>query len=202
MALNAKHVYAPTPDQSEATGAVAVAPEGTDMPTTATETLSSTWDNGGYVDENGITITLNRSTTPIRDWSKGVVRNILTEFSGSISVNFLQVDQFSTERVFGANNVSVAAATATTGEQVTVSIGAELPPIEAWCFSMKDGEAKIRVCVPRGQIAEVGEMAYKPDAGHVIGGTLQCYNDESGKSIYVIYDDGEVISGGNEDTNI
>ena len=192
MALNAKHVYAPTPDQST-TGAVFVAAVGTTAPTDAATALGGSWTDGGYVDENGISITVNRSTTPIRDWSKAAVRNILSEFGGSIAVNFLQVDEFSAKRVFGSSNVSVTAATTTAGELIKVSIGAELPPVEAWCFNMKDGDARIRVYIPNGQITDVTEMAYKPDQGHVIGGTLQCYDDGTGHSIYVFYDDGQVV---------
>ena len=191
MALDAKHVYAPTPDQSSVTGAVFVADVGVTPPTDATTALpSSSWEDGGYVDENGLVLTVNRSTTPIRDWSKANVRNLLSEFSGSIAIGFLQVDGFSAERVFGADNVTVTAATTTNGEQIKVNIGSSLPPIEAWCFNMKDGDARIRVFVPRGQITSVNEMAYRPDQGHVIGGTLECYDDGTGHSIYVIYDDG------------
>ena len=194
MALNAKHVYAPAPDQAAATGAVAVAPLGTTAPTDATTTLPVAWVSGGYVDENGISISVNRSTTPIRDWSKGTVRNLLTEFDGSISVNFLQVDEWSAQRVFGSTNVTKTAATTVKGELIKVSIGNELPPMESWCFNMKDGVAKIRVYVPRAQITDVNAMDYKPDAGHVIGGKLQAYDDGTGHSIYVFYDDGTKLS--------
>ena len=194
MALNAKHVYAPTPDQSSVTGAVYVATEGVTAPVDATTTLGASWHDGGYVDENGIAITVNRSTTPIRDWSKAAVRNLLSEFGGSIAIGFLQVDEFSAQRVFGSSNVTKTAATTTKGELIKVSIGSQLPPIEAWCFNMKDGNARIRVFVPRGQITSVNEMAYKPDQGHVIGGTLECYDDGTGHSIYVFYDDGTVIT--------
>lgn len=195
MALNAKHVYAPAPDQTSTVGSVYVATVGVTAPTDATTTLpAGNWSDGGYVDENGIAITVNRSTTPVRDWSKSAVRNLLTEFGGSIAVSFLQVDEFSAKRVFGASNVTKTAATTTKGELIKVSIGNELPPVEAWCFNMKDGNARIRVFVPRGQITSVGEMAYKPDAGHVIGGTLECYDDGTGHSIYVFYDDGTTTS--------
>lgn len=195
MALNAKHVYAPAPDQSSTTGAVYVATVGVTAPTDATTVLpSASWDDGGYVDENGISITVNRSTTPIRDWSKGAVRTLLSDFSGSIAVGFLQVDEFSAKRVFGSSNVTKTAATSTKGELIKVSIGQELPPVEAWCFNMKDGDARIRVFVPRGQITTVNTMDYKPDAGHVIGGTLECYDDGTGHSIYVFYDDGTNLS--------
>lgn len=195
MALDAKKVFAPTPDQSATTGAIAVAPVGTTMPTTARAALASTWDDGGYVSEDGIAVTITRSTTPIRDWSKTTVRNLLSEFGSAIALGFLQVDEFAAKRVFGDGNVTVTPASTTAGEIIKIDIGAELPPIEAWCFSMKDGNARIRVLVPRGQITEVNQIDFKPDVGNVIGGVLACYDDGTGKSIYFIYDDGEVISG-------
>lgn len=195
MALNAKKVFAPAPDQSATTGAIAVAPEGTTMPTDARTALSTTWDDGGYVDENGLSVTITRSTSPIRDWSKSAVRNLLTEFTGVIALGFLQVDEFAAKRVFGEENVTIIAATRSKGEQISVAIGANLPPVEAWCFSMKDGDARIRVLVPRGQITDVNQIDFRPDAGNVIGGNIACYDDGTGNSIYFIYDDGEVISG-------
>ena len=79
MALNAKKVYAPAPNQSSTTGAVAVAPEGTSLPTDASSALSASWDDSGYVSEDGLSVTITRTTTPIRDWSKAAVRNLLTD---------------------------------------------------------------------------------------------------------------------------
>lgn len=194
MALDAKKVYAPTPDQSPTTGAVAVAETGVTAPTDARTQLGTDWSEGGYVDENGISIAVTRSTTPIRDWSKSVVRNLLTEYNGAISAAFLQVDQFAAERMFGADNVTVTVADRTHGAQMKVAIGSQLPPVEAYCFSMKDGDARVRVFVPRGQFTDVNQIDFKPDAGHVIGGTLATYDDGTGHSIYVMYDDGEIVS--------
>lgn len=195
MGLNAKKVYAPTPIQNATTGAVACAPLGTTMPTTARAALTSDWDSSGYVDENGLSVTITRSVTPIRDWSKANVRNLLTEYDGTIAVGFLQVDEFSAKRMFGEDNVTVTAASTTAGNQIAIAIGASLPPQEAWCFSMKDGDARVRVCVPVGQMTEVNQVDFKPDAGNVIGGTLATYDDGTGHSIYFIYDDGEIVSG-------
>lgn len=194
MALNPKKVFAPTPLQTKTTGAVAVAPEGTARPTDARSTLPAIWDDSGYVSEDGLSVTITRSTTPIKDWSKANVRNLLTDFGGTVAVAFLQVDKFAAERMFGEDNVTITSASASAGEIISISIGAELPPIEAWCFSMKDGDARIRVCVPRGQMTDVNQVDFKPDSGNVIGGTLTAYDDGTGSSIYFIYDDGEVIS--------
>ncbi len=189
MALDASKVYAPTPDQSATTGAVAVAPTGTTAPANATAALGSAWDDGGYVSEDGISVTISRTTTVLRDWSKSAVRTLLSEFAGTIGVSFLQVDQFAAERVFGEDNVTVASG------KMKVAIGADLPPVESWCFSMKDGDARIRVYVPRGQITEVNQVDFKPDAGNVIGGTLTTYDDGTGNQIYFMYDDGTTVSG-------
>mgnify|MGYP007133710496 CR=1 FL=1 len=60
---------------------------------------------------------------------------------------------------------------------------------------MKDGNARVRVVVPNGQMTEVNQIDFKPDAGNIIGGTLATYDDGTGHSIYFIYDDGVVVSG-------
>ena len=202
MALNANKVYAPTPIQSATTGAVAVAPanDSTTLPTDARSNLGAEWDESGYVSEDGLSVTLTRSTTPIRDWSKANVKNVLSEFGGAIALSFLQIDEFAAKRMFGASNVTVTEASALAGEIILISIGAELPPIESWCFSMKDGDARVRVVVPRGQMTDVNQIDFKPDAGNIIGGTLACYDDGTGSSIYFIYDDGEIVSDGTAHT--
>lgn len=195
MGLNASKVYAPAPDQSTTTGAVAVAPTGTTAPTDARTALPSAWESSGYVSEDGMSVAVTRTTTPIRDWSKAAVRQLLTEYEGAITLSFLGVDEFALGRVFGEANVTKTAASTTHGEQLKVGIGAQLPPIESFCFSMKDGDARIRVYVPRGQFTEVAQVDFKPDAGHTVGGTISTYDDGTGKSIYFLYDDGEVVSG-------
>lgn len=194
--IDAQKVYLPTPDQSATTGAVAVAPVGTTAPTDARTALPNDWDTGGYVDENGLSLSLTRSITPIKDWSQATVRNALTEFDGTLSFAFLQIDQFAAERILGTDNVEVTAATASAGEILKWKIGAELPDIEAWCFSMKDGNRRVRVYCPNAQITELtGDITFVPNAANVWGCSLAAYPDENGKSIYVIYDDGVVVSG-------
>ena len=195
MGLNPKKVYAPTPIQDATTGAVAVADTNATAPTDARTALGTGWESGGYVDENGLSVTLTRSTTAIHDWSKAVVRNLLTEYAGAIALGFLQVDEFAANAMFGASNVTTTAATSSAGAKMKISIGAELPPIKSYCFSMKDGNARIRVYVPRGQFTDVNQIDFKPDAGNVIGGTMATYDDGTGHSIYFMYDDGEVVSG-------
>lgn len=193
--INGQQVYLPSPLQSETTGAVACAPVGTDAPTDARTVLPNTWNNGGYIDENGISLSISRSVTGIKDWSQSVVRKALSEYDGTIALTFLQVDEFACKAVFGDDNVNVTAATQTAGNITKVAIGAELPEIKSWCFTMKDEDRRVRVYVPRGQITEIpSNIDFVPTAANKYPGTLSTYDDGTGHSIYVIYDDG-VLAG-------
>ena len=191
--INPAQVYLPTPDQSKTTGAVAVAPLGPPAPPAARAALPNAWESGGYIDENGIALGISKSFTAIKDWAQSVVRKALTDFDGTIALSFLQVDQFAAERILGEDNVTVTAAPQTAGQNIKMAIGAQVAPAESWCFSMKDGERRVRVYIPNGQITEIsGDVSFTPGAANVWPCTLSCYDDGTGHSIYVIYDDGVV----------
>lgn len=192
--INAAQVYLPSPDQSAATGAVNVAAVGVTAPTDARTALTGGWESGGYIDENGLGLSLNKSFTNIKDWSQSTVRKALTDFDGQLTCSFLQVDEFAAKRLFGAGNVTAKAATSDAGNQLAITIGADVPPVEAWCFNMKDGNRRVRVFAPQAQVTELGEVSFVPGAGNVWPATISCYPDGNGKSLYVFYDDGEVVS--------
>lgn len=189
--INPEQVYLPSPDQSKTTGAVAIAPIGTTAPTDARTALSGTWVSGGYIDENGIALSISKSFTTIKDWAMSVVRKALTDFDGTIALSFLQVDEFAAQRVLGTANVAKTAANSTHGEQLKLSVGPDVAGAESWCFSMKDGNRRVRVYVPNGQITEIsGDVSFTPGAANIWPCTLSCYDDGTGHSIYVFYDDG------------
>ena len=191
--INPAQVYLPSPDQSTTTGAVAVAPLNTAAPTDARTALPTAWQSGGYIDENGIALGISKSCTAIKDWAMSNVRKALTDYDGTISLSFLQVDQFAAERILGAANVDVTAATQTAGQNIKMGIGPNVAPAESWCFSMKDENRRIRVYIPNGQITEIsGDVSFTPGAANVWPCTLSTYDDGTGHSIYVIYDDGVV----------
>lgn len=194
--LDANKVYLPTPDQSSITGAIAVAPIGSILPTTAREKLDdSVWESGGYVGDAGIAISTNKGTTVIKDWSQGTVRKALSDFDGTISVPFLQVDEFAAKRVVGKNNTVFAKANTEHGNMLSIDLGPDMPDIESWVISMKDGDSRIRVIVPRGQVTNIDAINFVPNAANSWPGTLACYAGPEGWAIRVIYEDGTIIEG-------
>ncbi len=93
---------------------------------------------------------------------------------------------------YGDDNVTVTAATPSAGTLRTVKINADVLPHKSFVFEMKDGDAKIRIHVPDGQVNEVGEVTYND--GELIGYTvtIEAFRDTDLNANAVKYiDDGK-----------
>ena len=195
---NTKDVRIGAPDQ-KTTGAIKHAPVGTTLPTLASisasgVTLDAAFKGDEYVSEDGLTLSPSTSTTDIKDWSGSVVRKVLESFDGTLSWSMISTNEGSLGVAFGGENITTQAASAIHGNQVKASLGAHLPDPQSWVFLMKDGDARIVIVVPKGQVTEVGEVTFASNAAVGWDVTLSCYPDSDGESIYIYTDDGEVES--------
>ena len=186
------------PDQST-TGAIKYAPLGTTLPSLSNITpsavqLDQAFTGNEYVSEDGLTLTPSMSTTEIKDWSGTTVRKVLESFDGTLSWTMISTNASAMGIAFGANHVTSSAANATHGNQVKVELGAHIPEAQSWVFLMKDGNARIVVLVPNGQITEVGEVTFASNAAVGWNVTLSCYPDSNGECVYILTDDGKVVS--------
>lgn len=193
--VNSNDVYLLGPDQSTTTGAMKKGAIGASAPTDARTQLGTGWsDAAGYISENGITLNLNRSTSPLKDWGLNTVRVMATDFTTNITGEFLQMDEATARTLFGETNVTVTAATTTKPATLKLSIGPDMPEQHAFVFNMKDGERRARIYVPNGQITQVGSPTFVPGAGNVWPFTLECYDDGTGHSVYMFFDNGQTAS--------
>ena len=62
------------------------------------------------------------------------------------------------------------------------------PSLIATCS--KDGEQRVLIYVPDGQVTEAGEVTFTKSGAITWPVTLSTYPDASGKSIYIMLDDG------------
>lgn len=194
MAVNSKKIIIGAPDQAT-TGAVAFADVGVTAPTTAVATLpSSSWTDSGYVSEDGVSVTPTYNTTDIKDWSRATVRTLLDEFTGEVKFAFIQTDYESLVALFGAENVVKTAASSSNGEQITVKMGARMAPAKAWCFSMKDGDARVRIFLPNAQPVLDGDITFVASEPITWGVLLKCGADSNGDAIVILTDDGATTS--------
>lgn len=186
------------PDQLT-TGAIKHAPIGTTLPslssiTPSAVTLDPAFTGNEYVSEDGLTLTPSISTTDIKEWGGATVRKVLESFDGTLSWTMISTNESALGIAFGASHVTTQAANATHGKQAMVELGAHLPEAQSWVFLMKDGDARIVVLVPNGQVTEVGEVTFASNAAVGWNVTLATYPDENGECIYILTDDGKVTS--------
>lgn len=175
----------------KATGGVRTAPRGTAMPTDANTDLDALFDNAGYVGEDGLVESGERSTDKIRAWGGDTVKVVQTEYSLTYQFTFIQkLNPVVLKAVHGEQNVEVTAATPTSGTLSAVKLNADTLPHLSWVFDMKDGNALIRVCVSDGQVTEVGETTYADGevAGYEV--TVEAFLDrETGANAIKYCDD-------------
>lgn len=181
--------------EQKTTGAIKHAPLGTTLPSLSDismsgVTLDSAFTGDEYVSEDGLTLTPSMSTSDIKDWSGAVVRKVLESFDGTMKWTMISTNEESLGVAFGADHVTASAATQTDGKKLKVELGAHIPESQSWVFMMKDGDARIVILVPNGQVTEVGEVKFtaKDAVGWAV--TLSCYPDENGECIYIMTDDG------------
>jgi hypothetical protein len=187
MANSAAKVVAGVP---LATGGVLLGALTATAPTTAVSALSG-FTAAGYIGEDGVTETNERSTDRIRAWGGDTVKVVQTEHNVTYQFTFLEtLNADVLAAVYGEDNVTTTAATVSTGTLHEVQVNATALPHKAYVFEVKDGDAKIRIYVPDGQITEVGDITYSDS--EVIGYqvTVEAFADELGNKAYKFLDDG------------
>lgn len=192
MGINAKKVFVGLADQSSTTGALLRGDVITTIPATmsAATTAISSFTNSGYFSEDGVTLTTDVSVTSLREWNLSTVRNLLEDFSGTLSGTLIQLDEEGAKQVFGAANVTKTAATSSAGEQLRIAMGAHLPESQGWALKMKDGDARFLVLIPNGQVTSGVDITFAATEAISLPITITANDDGTGNSIYLFVDDG------------
>lgn len=165
---NARNVVAGKP---LATGGVLIGEVGTAGPTDASAALDAAFKSAGYIGEDGLTESTDRSTEKVKAWGGDTVKVLQTDFATTYSFTFIEtLNGDVLKAVYGDDNVTTTAATVSAGTLHAVKVNGETLPRKAFVFEVKDGDARIRIHVPDGQITEVGEVTYNDS--EVIGYTV------------------------------
>lgn len=193
MGINANKVFVGLPEQSTTTGALSYGPVLTTIPTTfdAAETAIASFISSGYISEDGAKLTYDRSTTDIIEWAKAKVRRVLDDADATIETTLIQLDANGAKQAFGDDNVTVTAASATHGEQMHIEIGAHLDEPRAWALRIKDGDMRLIVLVPTGQVTSGVEITFAATEAISLPITISGNDDGTGNYIHIFVDDGK-----------
>ena len=164
----------------------------TAAPTDASTALDAGFNALGYVGEDGLTEATERSTDKVRAWGGDTVKVLQTDFA--VTYTFTLIETLNGDvlkAIYGDGNVTTTAASSSKGALHAVKINSETLPRKAFVFEVKDGEARIRIHVPNGQITEVGEVTYSDSevVGYAV--TVEAFRDETlGGNAFKYVDDG------------
>jgi hypothetical protein len=195
MSVIASNVLTGAPDQLT-TGPILSAPRGTTLPDGLDAAIDAAFEDSGYISEDGLTLTPERSTEQVRDWSGSVVRELLTEFSAKLAWAHLETNEQSLKNYLGDDNVTVTEADAENGKRITALLRSAEMPRKPWLFKIKDGDSRVLIVVPDGQVSETGEVAFVKSGAITWPVTLATYPDSSGVNVYIYLDDGQVLTAG------
>lgn len=190
MAEEVGNVYAAEP---AASGAAFVAPLGTPLPVSADAALDGAFVPLGYVGEDGITETSERTTEEKKDMGGRTVKVLQTEYSHSFTFVLLEsLNADVLKAIYGADNVTVTPANSIHGTQVKVRKTSKKLPHQAWVFDTVDSElgAKYRNCIADGQIVSVGEVKLASNDTIEYEVELKVFEDKNGDYVTTYTDDG------------
>lgn len=182
MATTTNDVLIGAPERSTEEGVVGYAytlPTSAIMPTDTATVLPATAEDLGFVSEDGLAISTDRSTEPIRDWNLDDVRLLLTEHSATLTFTIISWTLAGLRAYFGAENVTE------TATEIVVKINGRDIGNRAWVFNLKDLDRKRRVVVPNGAVSSQGEITFVKGENTPLEIELTALVDAFGEKIYI-----------------
>lgn len=166
------------------TGEVYYGITSTTKPTDATTSLNSGFTDNmlGYLSEDGIAQTVGNSVEKIKAWQNGAtVRTVQTESEVTYQFTAIELNPNTLEAFFG----NYTAVDATSG---SVDINGDQLPHKSWVLDVVDGDARVRVVIPDGQITERGDVPMGGTAPISLPMTITAYPDSNGNNAYLYID--------------
>ena len=135
----------------------------------------------GFISEDGVTESNENDTDKVKAWGGDTVRVVQTDHTVTYSLTFLESSPTILKAVYGEDNVVEA------GGLVTVKVNSDTLEHRSWAFEMKDGDKRIRIFVPDGQITSRGEITYTHSGAIQYEVTIEAFPDANGdKAIKVL----------------
>ena len=173
------------------TGGILIAPLGTALPANTSTAPNIAFVSAGYIGEDGVTENNGRSIEKIRAWGGDTVKVTQTEHTLTYQFTFIEsLNSDVLKTVYGSANVTTTAATISTGTLQAIKITSDVLPHKEYIFEIRDGDAKVRIVVPDGQITEIGETTYSDASAIAYQVTLECFPDATNVKAYKYTDDG------------
>lgn len=164
-------------------GGIYRAPKGTPVPTDATSPLDSAFENMGYISDEGVVNSSNKTSTDIKEWGGAVVKTVGTGLKDTYKQKFIEaLNPVVLETTYGKGNVTVA-----DDGSIAIKSGAVDTGEAVYVIDEVNGDRLYRTVIPRGTIESIGDITHKPDTPKGYELTIACGRDSSGYTHYEYY---------------
>ena len=166
---------------SKVSGWVHVAPKGTTLPTSTTESLDSSFLDLGYISDSGVVNSNSPSYDTVNAWGGDPVLRMLTEKGDTFQFTLLEVLNVNVlKTVYGEENVTISE-----GGAISIKANSEEMDPMTYVFDMLlRGNVKKRIVLPSAVLTELGDITYADSNAVAYEVTLGCESDESGNTHY------------------
>lgn len=165
-------------------GSVFRAPAGTALPTDATTKLNDSFENLGYISDDGATFSTERESEDIKAWGGDTVLTPQTGFTDSMSLTFIEpLRPVVQKTVRGDDNVTGDLTNGMTVKVNSVEDTEHVYVIE----QVLSNNTLFRTVVPAGKITELDEVTYADGEAVGYGTTISCIPDSDGNTHYEYY---------------
>lgn len=133
----------------------------------------------GFISEDGVTKTVDRSTEKIKDWNGDTMVIVQSDHSVTLQTTFCEAANADVlKMIFGDENVVIA------GDSITtVDTADELPHRSILIDIRGSATSKIRLFAPDAQVTEVGEVQFVRSNVIQYQVTMELFGDDLGKKL-------------------
>lgn len=118
------------------------------VPTDASSTLGAEFDELGYLTDAGVVMSISSDTQQITAWQNADnVRTIQTSHDVTFQFSLLETSENTMKAFFGNWDAG------------HVEVDGRVLPRAPWVLDVLDGDTKIRVVIPEGQVTERGDVS-------------------------------------------
>lgn len=174
-----------------ATGGVSIFAPGATLPTDVTPLAPAGATRLGYVGDDGLRPSGQRTSTDIYDWAGDLIYSPQDQHSTQFQIKIYSAfDADTLTEAFGSENVT------TVGDLVIVEETGSPLGIHPWMFDMRDGDKRVRIVPPEAQVTSVTEGPFVRNGLQSFDLTLTCYKDANGVKAYRYYNKNAAVGAG------
>lgn len=161
-------------------GGIYIAPLGTAVPTDASTDLGADYKNLGYVSEDGVVNSLNKTSKDIKEWGGDTVMTVNTGQNDTFKLKYIESMNLDVlKSIYGSENVTES------NGAVTVKVNAKDAGAAVYVIDMAQNGGRLkRIVIPRGTVSALGDIVYKNDTPVGYDVTISAGLDTNGNTHY------------------